>query len=145
MRYAFRHFGPERGVPIILLQHFRGNMDYWDPALTDGLAKDRTVYLFDNAGVGFSGGQAPDTIEAMAGHVAAFVLARGLSIVEVLGFSIGGTVAQELALRHPYLVRRLILAGTGPRGGLSGNDPRVPAIATRDTIATLEETTYLLM
>lgn len=143
MRYAFRHFGVDAGVPIILLQHFRGNMDYWDPAVTDGLARRRTVYLFDNAGVGLSGGETAGTVEAMADHVAAFARARGLPVVDVLGFSIGGMVAQEVALRHPHLVRRLILAGTGPRGGVPGSDPRVPGIATRDSVATLEETAYL--
>ena len=79
----------------------------------------------------------------MADHVAAFARARGLKQVDVLGFSIGGMVAQEVALRHPQLVRRLILAGTSPRGGIAGNDPRVPEIALRESIATLEETAYL--
>ena len=143
MRYAYRHFGAQTGVPVILLQHFRGNMDYWDPAVTDGLAKQRPVYLFDNAGVGLSSGETPDSFEGMADHVAAFARARGLKQVDVLGFSIGGMVAQEVALRHPQLVRRMILAGTSPRGGTSGHDPRVPEIALRESIATEEETAYL--
>lgn len=143
VRYAYRQFGAQTGVPVILLQHFRGNMDYWDPAVTDGLAKKRPVYLFDNAGVGLSSGETPDSFEGMADHVAAFARARGLKQVDVLGFSIGGMVAQEVALRHPELVRRLILAGTSPRGGVPGNDPKVPGIALRETIATREETAYL--
>lgn len=143
VRYAYRHFGAETGIPVILLQHFRGNMDYWDPAVTDGLAKQHPVYLFDNAGVGLSSGETPDSFEGMADHVAAFARARGLTQVDVLGFSIGGMVAQEVALRHPQLVRRLILAGTSPRGGVSGHDPRVPGIALRESIATQEETAYL--
>ncbi|WP_338919662.1 alpha/beta hydrolase [Pseudomonas silesiensis] len=143
VRYAYRQLGSQTGVPVILLQHFRGNMDYWDPALTDGLAKQRPVYLFDNAGVGLSGGETPDSFEAMADNVAAFARARGLTQVDVLGFSIGGMVAQEVALRHPELVRKLILAGTSPRGGLPGNDPKVPGIALRETIASQEETAYL--
>jgi pimeloyl-ACP methyl ester carboxylesterase len=143
VRYAYRQLGSQTGVPVILLQHFRGNMDYWDPALTDGLAKQRPVYLFDNAGVGLSGGETPDSFEAMADNVAAFARARGLTQVDVLGFSIGGMVAQEVALRHPELVRKLILAGTAPRGGVPGNDPKVPGIALRETIASQEETAYL--
>ncbi|EJM79184.1 alpha/beta fold hydrolase [Pseudomonas sp. GM60] len=143
VRYAYRQFGAQTGVPVILLQHFRGNLDYWDPAVTDGLAKQRPVYLFDNAGVGLSSGETPDSFEGMADHVAAFARTRGLKQVDVLGFSIGGMVAQEVALRHPQLVRRLILAGTSPRGGIAGNDPRVPEIALRESIATLEETAYL--
>ncbi|VVN03520.1 Putative aminoacrylate hydrolase RutD [Pseudomonas fluorescens] len=143
VRYAYRQLGSQSGVPVILLQHFRGNMDYWDPALTDGLAKQRPVYLFDNAGVGLSGGETPDSFEAMADNVAAFARARGLTQVDVLGFSIGGMVAQEVALRHPELVRKLILAGTSPRGGVPGNDPKVPGIALRETIASQEETAYL--
>lgn len=137
VRYAYRQFGTQTGVPVILLQHFRGNMDYWDPAVTDGLAQQRPVYLFDNAGVGLSSGETPDSFEAMADHVAAFARARELTQVDVLGFSIGGMVAQEVALR------RLILVGTSPRGGVSGRDPRVPGIALRESIATQEETAYL--
>lgn len=143
IRYAYRHFGVDEGVPVIFLQHFRGGLDYWDPAVTDGLARRRTVYLFDNAGVGASGGETPDTIEAMADHVAAFVGALGLSFVDVLGFSIGGMVAQEVALRHPHLVRKLVLAGTGPRGGQPGSEPRVADYATRHEVPTLEDFQFL--
>jgi pimeloyl-ACP methyl ester carboxylesterase len=117
VRFAYRRFGTGQGVPILLLQHFIGTMDWWDPLLTDGLARTRPVILLDNRGVGISSDRTPDTVEAMAADVAAFVDALGLKRVDVLGFSIGGMVAQELVLARPDLVRRLILAGTGPRGG----------------------------
>jgi pimeloyl-ACP methyl ester carboxylesterase len=99
-------------------------MDHWDPAVTDGFAQDRPVLLFDNAGVAGSSGKTPDTIEAMADYAAAFVGALDLSKIDVLGFSIGGYISQALVLRHPALVRRLILAGTGPRGGDASDDPK---------------------
>lgn len=132
IRYAYRSLGSETGVPLIFLQHFRGGMDNWDPLLIDGLGRDRPVILFDNAGVGASTGDTPKTFEEMAEHVADFVYALGLPQVDVLGFSIGGFVAQALAISHPRLVRRMILAGTGPRGGVPGTDARVGPAATRD-------------
>jgi pimeloyl-ACP methyl ester carboxylesterase len=107
------------------MQHFRAGMDHWDPAVTDGFARSRPVILFDNAGVAGSSGETPDTIEAMAECAANFAGALGLSTVDILGHSIGGYIAQSLALQHPKLVRRLILAGTGPRGGEPANDPKV--------------------
>jgi len=91
-------------------------MDNWDPAITDGFAMGRPVILFNNSGVASSSGETPNTIDAMAEHAADFVSALGLSQIDLLGFSIGGYVAQELTLRHPKLVRRLMLVGTGPRG-----------------------------
>jgi pimeloyl-ACP methyl ester carboxylesterase len=97
--------------------HFTGTMDHWDPAVTDGLAKEREVILFNNAGISSSSGDVPQSIEGMAENAAAFIGALGLSKVDVLGFSIGGFVAQALTLQRPDLVRRLILVGTGPRGG----------------------------
>jgi pimeloyl-ACP methyl ester carboxylesterase len=99
-------------------------MDHWDPAVTDGLAASRPVILFDNAGVAGSSGETPGTIEAMADHAADFIGALGLSLVDFLGFSIGGYVAQALALRHPAIVRRLMLVGTGPRRGEPSQDPK---------------------
>lgn len=117
IRYAYRRFGSESGTPLVFLQHFRGGLDNWDPLVTDGLAQGRPVILFNNAGVASSSGETPNTIEAMGDHVAAFVNALGLPQVDVLGFSIGGYVAQSFVLRHPNLVRRLVLAGTGPRNG----------------------------
>jgi pimeloyl-ACP methyl ester carboxylesterase len=124
IRFAYRRFGQESGIPLVFLQHFRGGMDHWDPAVTDGFARDRPVVLFDNAGVAGSSGETPKTIEAMADHAAAFLDALGLSQVDVLGFSIGGYVAQALALHYAALVRRLILVGTGPRGGDASDDPK---------------------
>jgi len=99
------------------MQHFRGEMDHWDPAITDGSAKGRPVILFNNAGVASSSGETPNTIDAMAEHATDFIHALGLSQVDLLGFSMGGYVAQQIAVDRPELVRRLILVGTGPRGG----------------------------
>jgi pimeloyl-ACP methyl ester carboxylesterase len=103
-------------VALVFNQHFRGTMDYWDPAVTDGLAKNREVILFNNAGVSSSSGQVPTSVQGMGANAIAFIKALGLTKVDVLGFSIGGMVAQEIAVRAPDLVRRLILVGTGPRG-----------------------------
>jgi pimeloyl-ACP methyl ester carboxylesterase len=97
--------------------HFTGTMDHWDPAVTDGFAQDREVILFDNAGVSSSSGDVPTSVEGMAQHAAAFIDALGIKKVDALGFSIGGTVAQQLTIDRPDLVRKLMLVGTGPRGG----------------------------
>jgi pimeloyl-ACP methyl ester carboxylesterase len=118
IRFAHRRFGQEGGTPLLFMQHFRGGMDHWDPAVTDGFAENRPVILFDNAGVASSSGETPDTIDAMAEHAADFVAALGLSRIDLLGFSIGGYIAQTLTIRHPELIRRLILVGTGPRAGV---------------------------
>jgi pimeloyl-ACP methyl ester carboxylesterase len=123
IRFAYRRFGPESGTPLLFMQHFRGGMDHWDPTVTDGFAKNRPVILFDNAGVAASSGETPDTIDAMAEHAADFVGALGLSQIDLLGFSIGGYIAQTLAMRHSGLIRRLILVGTGPRAGEPPLDP----------------------
>jgi pimeloyl-ACP methyl ester carboxylesterase len=116
IRFGYRRFGKAGGVPIVLNQHFKGTMDYWDSAVTDGLALDREVILFNNAGVSSSSGEVPTSFPEMGANAIAFVKALGLSQVDVLGFSIGGMVAQEIALQAPELVRKLILVGTGPRG-----------------------------
>ena len=129
IRYAYRRFGSESGTPLVFLQHFRGGLDNWDPLVTDGLAQGRPVILFNNAGVASSSGETPNTIDAMGDHLAAFVNALGLRQVDVLGFSIGGYVAQSFVLVHPQLVRRLVLAGTGPRNGESRKNPRVSEVA----------------
>jgi pimeloyl-ACP methyl ester carboxylesterase len=129
IRYAYRRFGAETGMPLVFLQHFRGGLDNSDPRVTDLLAQERSVILFDNAGVASSNGETPNTIDAMGDRVAAFVNALGLSQVDVLGFSIGGYVAQSFVLRHPHLVRRLVLAGTGPRNGEPRKNSRVSEIA----------------
>ena len=132
IRYAYRRFGSDSGVPLIFLQDFRGGMDHWDPLLTDGLGRNRPVILFDNAGVAATSGKTPDTVEAMAQHVAVFAEAVGVSKMDVLGFSLGGFVAQALTIAHPALVRRLVLVGTGPRGGEPSTDTRVGSMATRE-------------
>jgi pimeloyl-ACP methyl ester carboxylesterase len=117
VRFAYRRFGKAAGVPLVFNQHFTGTMDHWDPAVTDGFAKDREVILFNNAGVSSSSGEVPSTIEKMGDNAVAFIKALRLRKVDVLGFSIGGFVAQEIALQAPDLVRQLVLVGTGPRGG----------------------------
>jgi pimeloyl-ACP methyl ester carboxylesterase len=124
IRFAYRGFGKGGGVPLFFMQHFRGGMDHWDPAVTDGFAENRPVILFDNAGVASSSGETPDTIDAMADHAANFIGALRLAQIDLLGFSIGGYIAQTLALRRPELIRRLILAGTGPRAGEPPQDPK---------------------
>jgi len=115
-RFAYRRFGKSGGVPIIFNQHYTGTMDYWDPAVTDGLAATREVILFNNAGVSSSSGETPSSFEAMGAKAIAFIRALGLDTVDVLGISIGGFVAQEIALQGGDLVRKLILVGTGHRG-----------------------------
>jgi pimeloyl-ACP methyl ester carboxylesterase len=117
IRFAYRRFGKAGGVPLVFNIHYLGTMDYWDPTLTDGLARDREVILFDNAGVSSSSGEVPTTFEQMGANAVAFSRALGLTKADMLGFSIGGMVAQEIALQAPDLVRKLILVGTGPRGG----------------------------
>ena len=117
IRFAYRRFGKAGGVPLVFNQHFIGTMDHWDPAVTNGLAKDREIILFNNAGVSTSSGEVPTTIEGMGANAIALIKALGLTRVDVLGFSIGGFVAQEITLQAPQLVRNLILVGTGPRGG----------------------------
>ncbi|MEU5031442.1 alpha/beta fold hydrolase [Streptomyces milbemycinicus] len=118
--YAYRRFGtPAPGVlPLVMLQHFRGNLDNWDPLLLGALASHREVIPVDNAGVGLSSGTVPRTITEMAHDAITFVDALGLTRIDLLGFSIGGMVAQELTLIRPQLVHRLVLAGTGPRSGV---------------------------
>jgi pimeloyl-ACP methyl ester carboxylesterase len=117
IRFAYRRFGKANGVPLVLCQHYTGTMDYWDPAVTDGLARGREVILFDNAGVSSSSGEVPTTFEQMAADAIAFIKALGLKQVDLFGFSIGGMVVQEITLQAPDLVRRLIIDGAGPRGG----------------------------
>ena len=117
IRYAYRRFGKAGTVPLLFLGYFNSNMDAWDPAVTNSLAADHEVILFDNAGVGASGGETPDTVAEMTPQCMAFCRALGLKAIHVVGFSLGGMIAQQLALDHPELVQRLILLGTAPRGG----------------------------
>lgn len=116
IRFAYRRFGKKGGFPLVMNVHFRGTMDHWDPAVTDGLARQREVILFDNAGIGASTGTTPASIPAMATDAIAFIKALGISKADILGYSIGGKVAQEIVVQAPDLVRKLILVGTGPRG-----------------------------
>jgi len=116
-RYAYRRFGSGPGLPLLLLQHFTGTLDNWDPALTDALAGDRELILLDNAGVGRSSGAVPTTVAGMAQHVVTFLDSVGVSTCDVLGFSLGGMVAQQMVLDRPTIFRRVILVGTAPRGG----------------------------
>ncbi|MHB9863396.1 alpha/beta fold hydrolase [Streptomyces sp. YIM S03343] len=118
IEYAYRELGEsgKGGVPLVLLMHFRGNLDYWDPALVDALAEDRRVIAFDNAGVGGSSGTTPSTVAQMAQDAIAFLDALDLAQADILGFSLGSFVAQEIALIRPALVRRLVLASAAPQG-----------------------------
>jgi pimeloyl-ACP methyl ester carboxylesterase len=115
--YAYRRFGSGRGQPLVFLQHFTGTLDNWDPAVTDPLASEREVILFDNAGVGRSTGRVPTTIAGMASHALDFLDSLGLDNCDVLGFSLGGMVALQMAQERPSMFRRMILVGTAPRGG----------------------------
>jgi pimeloyl-ACP methyl ester carboxylesterase len=115
--YAYRRFGTGAGHPLLCLQHFTGTLDNWDPAVTDPLASGREVILFENAGVGRSTGQVSQTIGDMAVHALAFLDGLGVKSCDVLGFSLGGMVAQQMAHDRPSVFRRMILVGTAPRGG----------------------------
>jgi len=116
-RYAYRRFGKTSGQPLLLLQHFTGTLDNWDPAVTDNLAVERELILFDNAGVGRSSGVAPKTVAGMAQDALAFLEALKIETCDVLGFSLGGMVAQQMAQDNPSVFRRMILVATAPRGG----------------------------
>jgi pimeloyl-ACP methyl ester carboxylesterase len=145
IRFAYRHLGPSTGTPLILLQHFSGNIDAWDPAVVNALAADRPVIAFDNAGVGRSTGQTPDSIAAMARDAVNFINLLGATEVDLLGFSLGGCVAQQIAAEHGRLVRKVILVGTAPKGGeehlmavlqdafsqTAAPDPRLPLFFTK--------------
>jgi len=126
-RFAYRRFGKPTGTPLVMLQHFMGNLDNYDPAITDALASGREVILTDNAAVGSSTGVAPETVAEMGRDAASLIDALGLKQVDLFGFSMGGFVAQQIAADRPDLVRRLILVGTGPRGGegMGQMDPEV--------------------
>jgi pimeloyl-ACP methyl ester carboxylesterase len=115
--FAYRRFGAKGGVPLVFLQHFMGNLDDHDPALTNGFAADREVILFNNAGDASSTSTTPDTIQQTARDAETFIDILGLDTIDLLAHSMGGLVAQELALDRPKLVRRLVLVGTAPRGG----------------------------
>jgi pimeloyl-ACP methyl ester carboxylesterase len=115
--YAYRELGPKGGIPVVFFVHLAATMDNWDPRIIDPIARNRHVITFDHPGVGASSGRVPDSIEAMADDAYSFITALGFSKIDIFSFSMGGMIAQDLTLKHPHLVRRLVLAGTGPRGG----------------------------
>lgn len=117
LSFAYRELGPAKGVPVVLLHHLTANLDEWDPSIVDGLAKNRHVIAFDNRGVGKSEGKTPDGVAEMAHDAEAFIDALGLKQVDLLGFSLGGFIAQVIAQERPSLVRKIILAGAAPAGG----------------------------
>ena len=121
IRFAYRRWGRQAGIPLVFNQHFSGNLDNWDPAVLDGLAKDREVVIFNNAGVASSTGEVPSTFAGMARNAEAFIDALGLKQIDLLGFSIGGMVAQQIVIDRPELIRKLILIGTAPRNMDAGN------------------------
>lgn len=135
---VYRRFGNREtsAPPLVMLQHFRGNLDNWDPALVDRLATDREVILLDNRGVGASSGVVPDTVDDMARDALRFIDALRLDEVDVLGFSLGGYVAQAVALVRPRLIRRIVLAGTAPQGAprIHRWSDDVYALATQDRL-----------
>jgi pimeloyl-ACP methyl ester carboxylesterase len=129
--YAYRRFGNGSGLPLLCLQHFTGTLDNWDPAVTDPLAFGREVILFDNAGVGRSTGEVPDTIAGMAEHAMAFLDDLGLETCNVIGYSLGGMVALQMVQNRPSIFRRIILVGTAPRGGEDIMHLEKPSLAKR--------------
>ena len=132
VQFAYRQLGPSSGVPVVFLTHLAAVLDNWDPRVVDGIAAQHRVITFDNRGVGASAGSTPDTIAAMAKDAVTFIRALGLNQVDLLGFSMGGMIAQVITQDEPQLVRKLILAGTGPAGG-EGID-NVTRISNLDTI-----------
>jgi pimeloyl-ACP methyl ester carboxylesterase len=137
VRHAYRRFGKAGTVPLLFLGYFNSNMDAWDPEVTNGLAADHEVILFDNTGVGASGGETPHTVAEMMCGCVAFCRALGIKAIHVVGFSLGGMIAQQLALHHPDLVQRLILLGTAPRGGEGLTFTELSAEEQADPIAFL--------
>jgi pimeloyl-ACP methyl ester carboxylesterase len=115
--YAYRELGPKGGVPVVFFVHLAATLDNWDPRIIDPIAKNRHVIAFDNTGVGASTGQVPDNVEAMADDAYTFIKALGLDTIDILSFSLGGFIAQAVVVKHPKLVRKLVLTGTGPKGG----------------------------
>lgn len=138
--FAYRELGSGSDVPVVFLHHLTAVLDDWDPRVIDGIAAERRVIAFDNRGVGASGGSVPHTVEEMGRDAVAFIRALGLDQVDLFGFSLGGGVAQMVALQAPDLVRRMILAGTGPRGG-EGIDEmtRIAATAYLKAALTLKD------
>jgi len=131
-KFVYRELGLDTGVPVIFLNHLAAELDRWDPRVVDGIATRRRVIVFDNRGIGASEGKTPTSVEAMAHDAVAFIRALGFAQVDLLGFSLGGFISQVIAQEEPQLVRRIILAGTGPAGG-TGID-KVTAVTIRDMV-----------
>jgi pimeloyl-ACP methyl ester carboxylesterase len=115
--FAYRELGRKGGIPVVFFVHLAATLDNWDPRIVDAIARNRHVITFDNRGVGASTGSVPDSVDAMADDAYTFVKALGFDTIDVFAFSLGGMVAQDLVVKHPELVRKLVLTGTGPRGG----------------------------
>ncbi|MGV9859052.1 alpha/beta fold hydrolase [Gordonia sp. NPDC003425] len=133
-RFAYRRLGVRRGIPLVLALRFRGTMDHWDPDFLDRLGASRDVVIFDNIGHAKTNGDAPTTMHALAGGLIDFVEALNLRQIDLLGWSLGGIVVQEATLQRPDLVRRLVVAGSSPGGGVPGMpqaDPRIWQVATK--------------
>jgi pimeloyl-ACP methyl ester carboxylesterase len=140
MDFAYRELGPKTGVPLVLVTHLAAVLDNWDPRVVDGLAAKHRVITFDNRGVGASTGTTPKTIQAMATDAVTFIRALGLTQVDLLGFSMGGMIAQVIVQDEPQLVRKLILAGTGPAGGEGiTNVTRLSHLDTVRALLTLQD------
>ena len=134
IRFAYRRFGKTGALPLVFFQHFTGTLDNWDPAVTDGIAKEREVIIFDNAGIASTDGEVANTIKGIAATALDFIDALGLKKIDIFGFSMGSFVAQQITLERPDLVRKLLLVGSGPRGGegLSTFSPEVWAMLTKE-------------
>jgi pimeloyl-ACP methyl ester carboxylesterase len=131
-KLVYRQLGPDTGVPVIFLNHLAAELDRWDPRVVDGIATRRRVIVFDNQGIGVSGGKTPTSVEAMAREAVAFIRALGFAQVDLFGFSLGGFISQVIAQEEPQLIRKIILAGTGPAGG-TGID-QVTSVTIRDMV-----------
>src|SRR5688572_30810621 len=136
VEFAYRQLGPSTGVPVVFLTHLAAVLDNWDPRVVDGIAARHRVITFDNRGIGASTGATPTTIEQMASDAVTFIRALGFDQADLFGFSLGGMIAQVIAQQHPGLVRKLILAGTGPAGGTPNG-----RAAGKEFLARLEERT----
>jgi pimeloyl-ACP methyl ester carboxylesterase len=137
VRFAYRRWGKKGNLPLVFNQHYTGNLDNWDPAVLDGLAEEREVIIFNNAGVASSTGEVPTTFAGMAKNAEAFIDALGLKKIDLLGFSIGGMVAQQITIDRPEFIRKLILVGTAPRNHDAGNGH---GHITPETVATFGAT-----
>lgn len=135
-KFVYRKLGSDKnGVPVIFINHLAGVLDDWDPRVVDGIAKEHLIITFDNRGIGTSEGVTPQTVEEMADDASAFIKALGYKQVDILGFSLGGAVAQTVTLKEPQLVRKLILAGTGPAGSFGAD--KITSIAYRNQLKSL--------